>query len=88
MPRVGPPPLSDVQRDALLLLVVQAERGVRVVDLKSSGNNRARATMRSLERRGLAEFTCDRKPNGAPVFHTWRYVVTKAGLAAAQEQSP
>lgn len=84
MPRLGLQPLSDAQRDALKLLVERAGRGVPVWEIKSSGNNRARATMRSLERRGLAEFTCDRKPNGVPVFRSWRYIVTPAGLAALE----
>ncbi len=70
------------QRDALRRLVDAGDAGIRPTEaLDKAGCTRA--TLRAIERRGLAVYKCDRKPSREPIFGTWRYVATQAGVREA-----
>lgn len=85
MPRVGLAPLTETQLVALRALVDRGEVGIHPVEAEALANSRA--TLRAIERRGFAVYKCDRKPTGEPLFGTWRYVATPAGVLESQRSA-
>ena len=78
MPRVGPEPLNELQRDILRRLVARGDAGVTISRTKKGGDW-CGGTLRALNRRGLAMRTCDRDADDRPIHGTWRYVATSIG---------